>query len=129
MVINVYRLDSPQEEPEYTLIGHKHNVCALHTASDGTIISGSWDRYVIGWVGWFEVTQYELHSTAKVWKDFGLAYDLQGHAQSVLTVVAIDGEEFITGKNTLCLAYRHLADIGTKALQTRPSNSGGKTRP
>jgi len=48
MVINVYRLDSSQEEPVYTLIGHEHNVCALHTASDGTIISGSWDRYVIG---------------------------------------------------------------------------------
>ena len=47
MIINVYRLDSPQEEPEYSLIGHEHNVCALHTASDGTIISGSWDRYVI----------------------------------------------------------------------------------
>ena len=47
MVINVYRLDSPQEEPVYSLIGHEHNVCALHTASDGTIISGSWDRYVI----------------------------------------------------------------------------------
>lgn len=48
MIINVYRLDSSQEEPEYSLIGHEHNVCALHTASDGTIISGSWDRYVIG---------------------------------------------------------------------------------
>lgn len=47
MIINVYRLDSSQEEPDYSLIGHEHNVCALHTASDGTIISGSWDRYVI----------------------------------------------------------------------------------
>ena len=46
-----------------------------------------------------EVTQYELHSTAKVWKDFKLAFDLKGHAQSVLTVVAIDGEEFITGQD------------------------------
>jgi hypothetical protein len=46
MIISVYRLDPPQEEPAYSLIGHDHNVCALHTASDGTIISGSWDRYV-----------------------------------------------------------------------------------
>jgi len=51
--------------------------------------------------GAVEVTQYQLHSTAKVWKDFKLAYDLKGHAQSVLTVVAIDGEEFITGQDAL----------------------------
>lgn len=61
-----------------------------------------------------KVTQYELHSTAKVWKDFKLAYDLTGHAQSVLTVVAIDGEEFITGKNALYVACPCLTDIGNK---------------
>jgi phospholipase A-2-activating protein len=45
MVINVFPLDSPRDEPKFSLIGHDHNVCALHTAPDGTIISGSWDRY------------------------------------------------------------------------------------
>lgn len=54
--------------------------------------------------GTVQLTSYGLHSTAKVWKDFKLTYDLKGHAQSVLTVVAIDGEEFITGQDALCLA-------------------------
>jgi len=61
-----------------------------------------------------KVTQYELHSTAKVWKDFKLAYDLKGHAQSVLTVVAIDEEEFITGQDASCVPCPHLADTGNK---------------
>ena len=112
MVINVYRLDSLQEEPVYTLIGHEHNVCALHAASDGTIISGSWDWYVIDKYMSLEVTSYELHSTAKVWKDFKLAYDLKGHAQSVLTVVATDGEEFITGRDKSFFVCLRLTDIG-----------------
>jgi len=61
-----------------------------------------------------KVTQYELHSTAKVWKDFKLAFDLRGHESSVLTVVAIDGEEFITGQNALCVACLHLTDTGNE---------------
>ena len=47
-----------------------------------------------------------------MWKDFKLAYDLKGHAQSVLTVVAIDGEEFITGQADPSFACPHPADIG-----------------
>jgi len=41
--------------------------------------------------------------TAKVWKNFSLAYDLKGHEQSVWAVVAIDEERFLTGicPNTL----------------------------
>jgi phospholipase A-2-activating protein len=54
--------------------------------------------------------QCELHSTAKVWKDFKLAYDLRGHAQSILTVVAIDGEDFITGGSTPNSVHPHIAD-------------------
>jgi len=61
-----------------------------------------------------KATQYELHSTAKVWKDFKLAYNLKGHSQSVLTVVALDGEEFITGQNSLCAACSHPTDVGNK---------------
>lgn len=49
-----------------------------------------------------------------MWKDFKLAYDLKGHAQSVLTVVAIDGEEFITGQNALCFPCPRPTDIGNK---------------
>jgi len=61
-----------------------------------------------------KVTQYKLHSTAKVWKDFKLAYNLAGHASSVLTVVAIDGEEFITGQNAMRVTRLHFTEIGNK---------------
>ncbi|KAF8623553.1 hypothetical protein AX15_006324 [Amanita polypyramis BW_CC] len=78
-VINVFSLSSSKEDPEFTLVGHSDNVCALATAADGTIISGSWDK------------------TAKVWKNFQLAYDLRGHQQSVWAVVAVDEDRFLTG--------------------------------
>lgn len=54
-----------------------------------------------------------LHSTAKVWKGFKLAYDLKGHAQSVLTVVAIDEENFITGQDVSPFTRPRLTDIRT----------------
>lgn len=48
MVINVFVLDSTnKEEPEYSLIGHTDNVCALHVGPAGIIISGSWDRCAV----------------------------------------------------------------------------------
>ena len=45
-VINVFPLDSTQEEPAYSLLGHTENVCALNATESGLIISGSWDRRV-----------------------------------------------------------------------------------
>ncbi|TFK42378.1 WD40-repeat-containing domain protein [Crucibulum laeve] len=78
-VINVFSLSSPKDDPDFTLLGHTENVCALHATAGGTIISGSWDR------------------TAKVWKNFSLAYDLKGHEQSVWAVLAIDEDQFLTG--------------------------------
>ena len=41
-----------------------------------------------------------------------MTYDLKGHAQSVLTVLAIDGEEFVTGQDYMCFAYPRPAYIG-----------------
>ncbi|EIN07144.1 phospholipase A-2-activating protein [Punctularia strigosozonata HHB-11173 SS5] len=78
-VINVFDLANPKEDPDFTLIGHGDNVCALHVSPDGTIISGSWDK------------------TAKVWKDWKLAYDLKGHQASVWAVLALDHEQCLTG--------------------------------
>lgn len=46
-IINVFSLANTTGEPNFSLIGHTDNVCALDTTPDGTIISGSWDRYVI----------------------------------------------------------------------------------
>ncbi|GAA6016549.1 hypothetical protein JCM10207_002836 [Rhodosporidiobolus poonsookiae] len=62
--------------PSHTLLGHDNNVCSLHVSRDGKrIVSGSWDK------------------TAKVWKDWQLAYTLKGHEQSVWAVLALDGDE------------------------------------
>ncbi|KAG6833074.1 hypothetical protein H0H87_011819 [Tephrocybe sp. NHM501043] len=78
-VINIFRLDAPQDDPDYSLLGHTENVCALDVTPGGAIISGSWDR------------------TAKVWKNFSLAYDLKGHQQSVWAVLAVDEDQYLTG--------------------------------
>lgn len=48
-VINVFALDDAvgtKENPDFSLLGHTENVCALDAFVDGTIISGSWDRCV-----------------------------------------------------------------------------------
>ncbi|GAA5851353.1 hypothetical protein JCM9279_001114 [Rhodotorula babjevae] len=64
---------APSNSPSHTLIGHEANVCALHVSKDGKrIVSGSWDK------------------TAKVWKDWQLAYTLKGHEQSVWAVLALE---------------------------------------
>ncbi|KAF8891244.1 phospholipase A-2-activating protein [Infundibulicybe gibba] len=78
-VINIFSLASPKDEPDFSLIGHTENVCALDVTPGGAIVSGSWDK------------------TAKVWEGFQLKYDLKGHQQSVWAVLAIDEEQFITG--------------------------------
>ncbi|GMF07849.1 unnamed protein product [[Candida] boidinii] len=65
-------------EPEYSLIGHKLNICSLHSKND-LILSGSWD------------------GTAKVWTDEGkLLYTLIGHENSVWGAKIISQNEFIT---------------------------------
>ncbi|KAI0949929.1 hypothetical protein AcV7_008555 [Taiwanofungus camphoratus] len=100
-VINIFSLADTNGEPNFSLIGHTDNVCALDTAPDGTIISGSWDR------------------TAKVWKGFQLAFDLKGHQQSVWAVLAVDGRQFLTGSadNTIKLWNHH------KNVRTYPGHT------
>lgn len=45
MVIPIFVLDSfNKEDPEYSLVGHTDNVCAIHVGPAGVIISGSWDK-------------------------------------------------------------------------------------
>ncbi|KAI0782211.1 phospholipase A-2-activating protein [Abortiporus biennis] len=90
-VINVFSLAANSDEPNFSLLGHTQNVCALSALADGTIISGSWDQ------------------TARVWKGFALAYELKGHEQSVWTVLAIDSDQYLTGSadNTIKLWHQH----------------------
>ncbi|KAL6305276.1 phospholipase A-2-activating protein [Sparassis latifolia] len=100
-IINIYSLANTTGEPNFSLLGHTENVCALHTGPDGEIISGSWDR------------------TAKVWRDFQLAFDLKGHQQSVWAVLAVDGRQFLTGSadNTIKLWNQH------KNVRTYPGHT------
>ncbi|THU81513.1 phospholipase A-2-activating protein [Dendrothele bispora CBS 962.96] len=90
-IINVFSLSNPRDDPDFTLLGHSENVCALDVTPGGVIISGSWDR------------------TAKVWKNFDLAYELKGHEQSVWAVLAIDEEQVLTASadKTIKLWMRH----------------------
>ncbi|KDR73567.1 hypothetical protein GALMADRAFT_72349 [Galerina marginata CBS 339.88] len=95
-VVNVFNLQTPKDDPDFCLLGHLDNVCALDVTPSGTIISGSWDK------------------TAKVWKNFKLAYDLKGHQQSVWAVLGVDEDQFLTGSadKTIKLWQQH------KVLQT-----------
>ncbi|KAJ3760799.1 phospholipase A-2-activating protein [Lentinula raphanica] len=78
-IINVFSLSSLKEDPDFSLLGHSENVCALDVTPGGTIVSGSWDR------------------TARVWKNFNPAYELKGHELSVWAVLAVDEDQVLTG--------------------------------
>ncbi|KAJ7217028.1 phospholipase A-2-activating protein [Mycena pura] len=101
-LINVYSLDPVKSDPDYTLLGHTNNVCGLRTTPEGLIISCSWDY------------------TARVWKNFSLAYELKGHENSVWDVLAANEEEFITGSadKTIKLWKQH------KAMRTFTPHNG-----
>ncbi|KAF9469300.1 phospholipase A-2-activating protein [Collybia nuda] len=90
-VINIFSLDSPKDDPDFSLLGHTENVCALDVTPGGAIISGSWDK------------------TAKVWRNFALVHDLKGHQQSVWAVLAVDEEQYLTGSadKTIKLWQQH----------------------
>jgi hypothetical protein len=66
--------------------------------------------------------------TAKVWKNFELAYDLKGHGQSVWAVVAIDEDRFLTGTQYLPLISSSLMRCDMQDRPTKLSNFGNSTR-
>lgn len=68
--------------PDYSLIGHKENVCALDVSpTSNYIVSGSWDK------------------TARIWKDWNEVAVLKGHLQAVWAVLAVDEDRVLTGEN------------------------------
>lgn len=48
-----------------------------------------------------DITKSLASRTAKVWKDFQLAYTIEGHEQSVWAVLALEGEDdlVLTGES------------------------------
>lgn len=59
-------------EPEFTLVGHTANVCALDVSKDGKILSGSWD------------------GTAKLWHNGKCIETMEGHEGAVWAVLHTD---------------------------------------
>jgi len=49
------------------------------------------------------------HRTAKVWRNFSLAYELRGHEQAVWAVLAIDEEQVLTGRSTMFIQVKPLS--------------------
>lgn len=97
-VINIFDLQNPKDEPDFCLVGHSENICALDATPTGTIISGSWDRCVsLRCIGSYLVS-FKSCRTAKVWKNFSLVFDLKAHQQSVWAVLVIEGDHFLTGE-------------------------------
>lgn len=68
--------------PDYTLLGHEDNVCALDVLDGpgGYIVSGSWDR------------------TARVWRSWECVAILAGHTQAVWAVLALTDDLVLTGE-------------------------------
>ncbi|KAN0065121.1 hypothetical protein ACQY0O_001618 [Thecaphora frezii] len=65
--------------PDYVMIGHEDNVCALDVGPQGGyIVSGSWDK------------------TAKVWKGWQCVATFKGHQQAVWAVTAVDEDRILT---------------------------------
>lgn len=92
-LIQLYALGSPSSSPVQTLLGHAHNVCALHSSRDGqTLVSASWDGTARVWKrrrGAAETDEGEW-SCERVLADHGAAvWDIQmvedGRGDSVLT--------------------------------------------
>lgn len=92
-------------QPSHVLVGHENNVCpsllmwlmqvcALDVGIDGTVISGSWDKYHS------PLDNETDDSTARVWKNWECVYTLTGHERAVWAVLALPNDQFLTG---ICL--------------------------
>ncbi|KAJ9121468.1 hypothetical protein QFC22_002084 [Naganishia vaughanmartiniae] len=89
--------DIDATQPAHTLIGHKHNVCALDSNDAGLIVSGSWDK------------------TAIVWRNFKPVVHLRNHEQAVWAVKCIGDDRFLTASADKLI---RLFDMNGKVLQT-----------
>ncbi|KAJ9098047.1 hypothetical protein QFC19_006482 [Naganishia cerealis] len=89
--------DATSAQPAHTLIGHKHNVCALDSNDAGLIVSGSWDK------------------TAIVWRNFKPLLHLKDHEQAVWAVKCIGDDRFLTASADKLI---RLFDMHGKVLNT-----------
>ncbi|KAF5388995.1 hypothetical protein D9757_005125 [Collybiopsis confluens] len=99
-IINIFSLS--QQGSRFFVIGpHRQYLCfGCHAGGYNNIwfLGSVRSSLFLGIWGTFHLTfHFPLHRTAKVWKNFNLAYELKGHEQSVWAVLAVDEEQVLTG--------------------------------
>ncbi|QDS69215.1 hypothetical protein FKW77_000734 [Venturia effusa] len=92
----------PEDNADALLLGHAHNVCALHVSEDGTgIVSGSWDTEARVW-------------TVGTWDSPAV---LRGHTAAVWAVSFYDKQTIITGSADKNI---HIYNISGKLIRKLP---------
>lgn len=110
------------EEPEYVLVGHEKNVCALSSlVKEDLVVSGSWDTTAIVWQNKQKKHVLEGHAgavwdvqfvddhrvltcsadkTVKLWQDGQLVHTYSGlHTDVIRSLVVLDLDTFVSASN------------------------------
>lgn len=110
-MINAYHVPLSQDAsaaasitPDYTLIGHEDNVCALDVRSgpQGYIVSGSWDR------------------TARVWRNWECVAVLGDHSQAVWSVLALDDDHVLTASADKLVRLYSISKAAKEGKTSKP---------
>ncbi|UZJ52884.1 hypothetical protein CBS101457_002204 [Exobasidium rhododendri] len=90
--------------PNYTLLGHDDNVCALDVfdGPNGYIVSGSWDK------------------TARIWKDWECCAVLAGHTQAVWAVLALTDDLVLTASADKMIRLYSIKEASLRGKKSAP---------
>lgn len=113
------------ENPQFVLVGHTENVCALATCSASfTVISGSWDRTAIVWRGMQQLHRLAGH-TAAVWAVLVAAHDafVTGSADRTIRIWKGDTCRHVIDAHDDCVRDLRLLDASQSTFVSA-SNDG-----
>ncbi|PWN38063.1 PFU-domain-containing protein, partial [Meira miltonrushii] len=90
--------------PDFTLLGHNDNVCALDVlqGTNGYIVSGSWDK------------------TARVWKNWECVATLAGHTQAVWAVLALNEDLVLTAAADKIVRLYSISKAAKEGEKSKP---------
>jgi phospholipase A-2-activating protein len=90
--------------PDFTLLGHDDNVCALDVfqGTNGYIVSGSWDK------------------TARIWKNWECAAILAGHTQAVWAVLALSEDLVLTAAADKIVRLYSISKAAKEGEKSKP---------